>query len=180
LHTALYYVKYIPRILFGKNDQYSTVKLLLEKEVDVNVLDKNGKTPLHWAAGRRGYDSIVKLLLEKGVDVNVLDKNGWTPLHYTAESGEYTTVKLLLKKGADVNAQTKDGKTPLYLAEANRQDDSIITLLLQAETQQAAFTSQTTAVQEKYTVINTQSVTSNNNNTNTGKSEQDQSPQGIQ
>jgi ankyrin repeat protein len=46
------------------------VKLLVETcKVDVDLKDKNGRTPLSWAA-QNGHEAIVKLLVETGkVDV---------------------------------------------------------------------------------------------------------------
>ena len=45
---------------------HAAVKLLLEKEVDPDFKDENGRTPLSWAA-ESGHEVMVKLLLEKGV-----------------------------------------------------------------------------------------------------------------
>jgi ankyrin repeat protein len=47
------------------------VKLLLEKAVDVDSKDNDGRTPLWWAAGN-GYEA-VNLLLEKTVNVDSKD-----------------------------------------------------------------------------------------------------------
>ena len=41
------------------------VKLLVEKEADMESKDNNGQTPLSRAAGS-GHEALVKLLLEKG------------------------------------------------------------------------------------------------------------------
>ncbi|KAK4118021.1 ankyrin, partial [Parathielavia appendiculata] len=65
-------------------------------QVDVNVRDNDGQTPLSWAAGN-GHEAVVKLLLGTGqVDVNAEDNNGWTPLTRAAEKGHEAVVRLLL------------------------------------------------------------------------------------
>ena len=60
------------------------VKLLIEKGADFKSPDKDGKTPLHWAA-YSGKLEVVKLLIEKGADFKSPDKDGKTPLHWAAE-----------------------------------------------------------------------------------------------
>ncbi|MCC6005140.1 MAG: ankyrin repeat domain-containing protein [Thermofilum sp.] len=46
------------------------VKELLEKGADANARDRDGLTPLHYAA-KHGHVNVVKLLIEKGVYVNI-------------------------------------------------------------------------------------------------------------
>ena len=97
----------------------AVVKLLLDTgEVDVNWKDKDGRTPLSWAA-EKGCETIVKLLLDTGkVDVDWKDRDGRTPLSWAtggtplswavdgmplsrvAEKGHEAVAKLLLQKGA--------------------------------------------------------------------------------
>jgi ankyrin repeat protein len=57
------------------------VKLLLDREdIDVNLCDTEGRTPLFQASGRKNV-SVVNLLLQKrGVDPNARDDHGCTPL----------------------------------------------------------------------------------------------------
>jgi ankyrin repeat protein len=84
------------------------VRLLLEKDgVDANTKDKNGRTPLSWAA-QKGHYAVVKLLLAKdGADPDSKDtKCGLTPLSWAAANGHGCVVKLLLDKSCvDVNTK---------------------------------------------------------------------------
>jgi ankyrin repeat protein len=50
------------------------VKELLEKGAGANARDKDGLTPLHYAA-KHGHVDDVKLLIEKGVNVNIRSKS---------------------------------------------------------------------------------------------------------
>ncbi len=77
------------------------VKLLLEKDVDVDSKDRHGRTPLSHAAAS-GRQDVVKQLFEKGVDVDSKDADGRTPLSHAARFGGEEVVKLLLEKGVDV------------------------------------------------------------------------------
>lgn len=84
---------------------------LVEKGLDINVLDYYGATPLYRQA-ILGRDT-VKLLLELGADIGKPNTYGETPLHVAAEFFHPKTVKLLIDKGADVNAKNDMGRTPL-------------------------------------------------------------------
>ena len=72
------------------------MKLLLAREdVDPNLPDKNGRTPLSFAA-EDGYEKIVKKLLErKDIDSDLPDRNGLTPLSYATRSNYFGTMRLL-------------------------------------------------------------------------------------
>jgi hypothetical protein len=70
---------------------------LLAKEygVDVNVLDKNGATPMHFAANK-GHTNVVTLLAkEYGADVNPKAKNGITPKQIAERAGQIHCVALI-------------------------------------------------------------------------------------
>jgi ankyrin repeat protein len=51
------------------------MKRLLENKAQINVVDKEGATPLHRAAGAEN-PACLQLLLGKGLDINARDKNG--------------------------------------------------------------------------------------------------------
>lgn len=93
------------------------VTALIEAGADVNAVDRDGKIPLHRAAGKRGtgYSEIVKVLLEAGCDPNVKDKFGETPLHQAAMYICLENARQLLAGGANINAKTKNGSTALDL-----------------------------------------------------------------
>ena len=81
------------------------VRLLLglgPEDINPNMLDNAGQTPLLWAAGN-GHDGVVELLLGR-VDVNpdTPDSCGQMPLSLAAENGHGGVAKLLLGRG-DVN-----------------------------------------------------------------------------
>lgn len=77
--------------------------------------DKDGYTPLHWAA-QNCPKEVAELLLANKAEVNAKDDRGCTPLHVAAVSGRKDVVKLLLDNTAEVNAKDCDGKTPLHHA----------------------------------------------------------------
>ena len=101
------------------------MKILLERgDVSPNSSDKNGRTPLSYAA-RYGCEGTAKILLERrDVNPDSSDNGGRTPLSYAAESGHGGVMKILLERG-DVNADSSDeyGLTPLSYAARSGQED---------------------------------------------------------
>lgn len=86
----------------------------------MNERNKDGRTPLHLAAGNGKTPAIVKVLLRARAAPNARDKNGWTPLHLAAEfSKTPAVVEALLAAGADPAAEDKEGKTPWHYAKEN-------------------------------------------------------------
>jgi len=85
---------------------------------DVAMKDKEGRTPLHYAAGYN-HDEVAKMLIEAGAPIEARDTLENTPLHYAAGYGRPDLVTLLLAAGADKGAKNRNGKTPYDLATAD-------------------------------------------------------------
>ncbi len=105
--------------------------MLIEKNVDVNLSNSKGVTPL-FMASQSCHTEIVRQLIRAKADVNVTTKNGATPLIVASQQEAcYEIVELLLKAGADVNTSMMwkgNSYTPLKLAEAG--NNTIIVNLL--------------------------------------------------
>lgn len=106
----------LPKASADRN--WTVVKLLLEKGVDLESQDKIGRTPLFWAI-EEGNEEMVKILLEKGANLHSKDKIYDTPLSLAVEKGNEKVVKLLLEKGANPNFVYGYGQTPLAMAVEN-------------------------------------------------------------
>jgi ankyrin repeat protein len=92
-----------------------SIKLLISRGADIDAKDNYGQTPLYIAA--HGSCNITsELLIRQGADIHVRNNNGNTVLHAAAHSGILSTIRLLLNRGADINAVNNDGKTPIYEA----------------------------------------------------------------
>jgi ankyrin repeat protein len=109
----------------------AAVKALLDKGVNVNAKDTEGRTALTEAA-YWGHTDIAALLIESGADIFAKKNDGSTPLTVAgthkeiaeliqrdlqlldaAGKGESAKVRELLDKGAYVNVRDPDGRTPL-------------------------------------------------------------------
>jgi hypothetical protein len=99
-----------------ENGLTSSVKRLLSiRNINVNVKNVNGNTPLHYAV-RNGHVEITRLLLENGAEVNVKSVGGFTPLHWAAWNGHVDILHLLVENGADLEVQNNDGRRALHIA----------------------------------------------------------------
>ena len=104
------------------------VRLFLEKDAKVNVVDRHGRTALFWAA-LKGRAVVVQYLLEKGAKVNVVDRHGRTALFWAALKGHANIVTYLLKNGAEVNAKDNNGETALMIVVSKGHIDIVQYLL---------------------------------------------------
>ncbi|HXE75191.1 MAG TPA: ankyrin repeat domain-containing protein [Candidatus Xenobia bacterium] len=98
-----------------KGDLAALCKLLKADPSLVHARDKEGSTPLHWAAWR-GQVEAVRLLLEAGAEVNARNQNthwGTTPLHAAAHGNQAAVAQLLLEYGGDVHSKNLNKRTPL-------------------------------------------------------------------
>ncbi len=95
-------------------DQLEIAKLLLERSVKIDGVDKDGWTALTTAAYLSQPDTLRWVLSHMpNVNVNKPDNNdsGLTALHHAACTGEVEKVKILLNAGADIDAKDASGAT---------------------------------------------------------------------
>ena len=102
-----------------KTGDVSLVEVILDTYQGMNfdILNDEGKAPIHYAA-ESGLEEVVKKLLEKKVNLSLTDKLGNNALHLALMSDKVSAAicELLVKSGLDINAKNNEGKTPLDLA----------------------------------------------------------------
>lgn len=81
------------------------LKLLIEKGVHLNKIDKHGTSALFGA-----HTEKTKLLLSAGIDINIKDKDGQNALWYSA----LYPAKELIKHGINLNERNKYNETVLW------------------------------------------------------------------
>lgn len=125
------------------NKQRQTVlTLLLERPINVNMKDRNGRTILHRDMDNEDLFTLA-LLINNGADIEAPGDYGCTALHVAVIQQSKDMVEFLIHKGANLNAVNEGGETPLDIAISqarliqSRISETIINLLENAQ-QQAA------------------------------------------
>ena len=97
----------------------------------INSPDRDGRTPLHWAAKRGDVEQVI-LLLKWRADPNLADKWLMRPLHEAATGETVDCVRELIDAGADIETRNTRGRTPMQFAlQGAGEKVSIIQMLVQ-------------------------------------------------
>jgi len=87
-----------------------TVKTILN-QIDVNLKDNQGRTPLFYAC-KKGYHPMLALLVSKGAIVDEADNEGNTCLHLVGDNCDENTWNALIKLGANETVLNSEAKAP--------------------------------------------------------------------
>jgi 60kDa lysophospholipase len=148
------YDKRTPLHMAATAGQFAVVQYLIEREANVNALDRWGETPLQRALSGQHY-GVVKLLkncgailkgpnipymmaeaasygeakrirqyLDAGFDPKVRVFNGNTLLHVAAAENQMEVIQVLLENGVDPQTKNDVGTTPLDVAQSGNHRDA--------------------------------------------------------
>lgn len=107
-----------PILQAAVNNNSDTVKFLIGKGADLDILATNGEHPWHYAS-MYGANEVMHLLVSKipNVDLKTANAEQYTALWLASQQGHFQIVKWLAGLGADVNiARHSDGTTALQTA----------------------------------------------------------------
>jgi hypothetical protein len=108
---------------YNKENLIDIVRLLIDKNIDVNSKTNDGWNALHLLS--RNYDKenlidIVRLLIDKNIDVNSKTNDGWNAMNFLSryydKENLIDIVRLLIDKNIDVNGKTKNEWNALHFA----------------------------------------------------------------
>lgn len=106
--------------------------LLEIRNVDPNVQDKNGLTPLHYACQNNSIECAQVLIRFPQTNVNALSfKDKIAPIHFASHNGNQEIIYLLCSRDdLDVNCRTSGNLTALHLACMNNKCQSVAALAI--------------------------------------------------
>lgn len=104
-----------PLMMAALRGHLDWAKKLLVRGAQIN---REGWTPLHYAATSADGQSCVELLIKEGAALDARSPNGSTPLMLAARYGRESAVDALLKAGADKRLRNEKGLSALDFARA--------------------------------------------------------------
>ena len=94
---------------------FRLTEILVKAGADVNILNQNRNSCLHFAC-EGNYSNIAVMLVEHGADNDAVNEDGGTPLHYACSYLNSAVVESLLHHCADIDIVTNNGYTALQVA----------------------------------------------------------------
>ena len=115
--------KQTPLHIASSHGHLEIVKILVENDANVNVLNYKKMTPLHLSS-MFGYIELTNFLLNKKISIDEQDETGGSALAYACAKGHKEIAKLLIDYGADIYTKMRfsefDGNfdilEPIYFA----------------------------------------------------------------
>ena len=94
----------------------SIVQILLDRNMDIDERDSNGRTALQLAA-MHGHSKTIQLLLQRGARVDAPDAMGRTALHWATLQKHEEVLRIFLDTGVeDIDRRDVNGWTALHVA----------------------------------------------------------------
>jgi len=119
-------------IVAARDGDFTAVRAMLAKTVNVNETARDGSTAVLWAVYQSDI-AMVRALVAAGANLNMPNRYGVTPLLQASRTGDAPMIAELLKSGADVRKSIHpEGETPL-MAASRTGKLSAVDLLIKAE-----------------------------------------------
>ncbi|XP_048248984.1 serine/threonine-protein phosphatase 6 regulatory ankyrin repeat subunit B-like [Haliotis rufescens] len=103
-----------PVMMAASKGHQSVFDLLVSKDADLTLVDKNGNSLLHVAC--YGGNTVIVQHLVSPSNVNTRGENGWTPVMMAAFKGHQSAFDLLVSKDADLTLVENNGDSLLHNA----------------------------------------------------------------
>eukprot|EP01083_Nonionella_stella_P199967 732850_1 len=102
-----------------------------EFEININIADNNGCTPLHYIVEETNDIECCEILIENGAQIDCEDNKKQTPLIHCVSKNQNnpTTLRFLLSNGANINHRDDKGWTALHFAANSNLTDNVFILL---------------------------------------------------
>ena len=113
----------------GYSNPVEVYQYLAELGIEVDIVNFEGKTPLHNIASRTKDLSVIDFFVEKGVNVNQVDKDGNTAFLNAVRGNNLPVVKKLAKMVKNLDHTNHDGYSALTYAIRNNSVEAFDFLL---------------------------------------------------
>ena len=117
-----------PLLAAARTGDHAAAMALVREAADVDAVEADGTSALHWAA-HFGDVELVRALLDAGAEAKAANRYGMTPLHVAAVDGDAAIIEALLAAGADASAALPEGETVLMTAARAGSPDALRLLL---------------------------------------------------
>lgn len=119
-------------VCFGLNWEKTSLDSVKKIITSFQTKDKEGNTPLHFAARNNPHPEIIEYLIAHGFNVNSRGTKAASPLHLSvAHNLNIEVSKSLISNGALVNSKDKNKISPLHWAARNSSKPELITYLIE-------------------------------------------------
>ncbi|KAM0550182.1 hypothetical protein ACHAPJ_009030 [Fusarium lateritium] len=119
----------VKKLIRGMSMRKRLGRIELRPGADVNLGDKDGRTPLFYAVWT-GNEAIVQTLVHEGARVDIKDVVGGTPAEYAVSNGYQEVAKVLVQAGGSIHADSNDGER-LLLSAVQKGQQQVVKLLLE-------------------------------------------------
>lgn len=119
-------------LLAAEQGNADALKACLEKQVDINVTNRQGRTAITLASLNKHYDC-VEILLKAGVDINKQDQTCFNPFLLSCLTNDLTLLRLVLPANPDLNCLTRFGGVGITPASEKGHVEIVRELLLHTD-----------------------------------------------
>jgi len=117
IYSTIYLdVKVIYQLYKYKCKQYPDL------EININAVDQDGNTPLHYVCSSKNYaweftNALLRFYLRQpDINPNIQNNKGYTPLIFTCYNGNEDIGKILIRHGVDINLTNSKNESALIMA----------------------------------------------------------------
>lgn len=108
------------------------VYVLLNSGCNIEQVDTNGETALHYAAKEK-YVDVAQLLLSRGIDPDIQTATQESALQIGTRTKNLELIRVMLRHGANLEIKDSQQKTALFIA-ASANDENLVSYWKEAPT----------------------------------------------
>jgi ankyrin repeat protein len=99
--------------LAAESSNNNILTMLISLKANINIQNKLGETPIHFAVRGRHIENINNLLMQ-GVDLTIPTSKGETPMYYAMTTGDMRVINMLYTSNSPVLGVDKEGNNLIH------------------------------------------------------------------